>query len=61
MYPPTKAAGMEPKITGIRTFMLNSLCLIKRKLATDETTIFKIRPIGFMIPTGVPVNDKIAI
>jgi hypothetical protein len=52
---------MEPKITGIRTFMLNSLCLIKRKLATDETTIFKIRPIGFMIPTGVPVNDKIAI
>jgi hypothetical protein len=30
-------------------------------LAIDETTIFKIRPIGFIIPIGVPVKAKIAI
>jgi hypothetical protein len=45
----------------MRTFKLNNLCFIKRILAIDETTIFKISPIGFMIPTGVPDKAKIAI
>ena len=34
---------------------------MKRMLAIDETTIFKIRPIGFIMPIGVPVKAKIAI
>ena len=52
---------MEPETTGMRTFKLNNLFFIKRRLAIDETTIFKIRPIGFIMPIGVPVKAKIAI
>ena len=52
---------MEPETTGMSTFKLNNLFFMKRKLAIDETTIFKIRPMGFIMPIGVPVRAKIAI
>ena len=60
-YPPKKAAGTEPIATGKNTLKLKNLCRINRKLPTDETMILRIKPIGFIIFIGVPINDMIAI
>ena len=60
-YPPKKAAGIEPIATGKNTLKLKNLCRINRKLPTDETMILRIKPMGFMIFMGVPINDIMAI
>ena len=52
----SKAAGIEPEATGMSTFKLNNLFFIKRMLEIDDTTIFKIRPMGFIMPIDVPVK-----
>ena len=55
------AAGIDPKATGKNTLMLNNLCLIKRKLLTEDTIIFRINPIGLMDDIGDPIKAIIAI
>jgi|GEM_PF-1777666 len=61
MYPPKKAAGIEPIATGKNTLKLKNLCRINRKLLIDETMILRIKPMGFIVVIGVPINDMIAI